>query len=114
MVSYVLTKLVDEICNDNLDVKMLLVVDVYYNKEAEYLECPWEVNKETEMEGSIANSDRESADGNQEENEGSIVGNQNSLAKESTEAPQTRENDQALDNRPDIMPELNLGEPEEK
>lgn len=73
MVSCALTKLVDAIYNDNPCVTMSFVVDLYYNKEAKYPRLPWEVRKEIGVDGSLAGSHCESADGDGEESGSSIA-----------------------------------------
>lgn len=114
MVGYALMELVDAIRDNNPSVKMPSIADMYYNKDAKYLELPWEVNKEAEIERSIENSDYESAEGDQEENEASIASNQDAPSKKTTRVPKMRESDEDLDDRPDSQLELSLGEPEEK
>lgn len=111
IVSYALTGLVDTICDGNPGVIVSFVADMYYDKEAKYLELPWEVSKEAEIETSTTNSDDESTNKDGEkESESLIVGSQDVPDKEVIEAFKARDGDQALVDRPDSIPKLSLEE----
>lgn len=112
MVSYVLTELVDVIRNDNPDLTMPSVIDMYYNKDAKCPRLPWEVSKDMEVGRSIAGSDDELADEDDRESESSLMGSQGVPTEHTTEASRLREGDQSLFDEFGDVAILHLEEPD--